>query len=245
MSEPVRAVFLSYASQDTEAAARICDALRSGGLEVWFDQSELRGGDAWDQKIRQQIRDCVLFIPVISANTASRHEGYFRLEWDLADQRTHKIARNAAFIVPVALDSTPGAAADVPESFLRVQWTRLPAGNTPCVFVERVSQLLTPDESPVSRQIPPHADARLETTVKSNEAARIAGTSRRPSRLALLLIGVMDATLLDAAIAPAATDTASLARALIRIGIENIFRGAIRRSSLDMVPPGAISSMNF
>jgi len=46
-----------------------------------FDQSELRGGDVWDQKIRQQIRDCALFVPIISANTASRGEGYFRLEW--------------------------------------------------------------------------------------------------------------------------------------------------------------------
>jgi len=32
------AVFLSYASQDAEAARRICEALRSGGVEVWFDQ---------------------------------------------------------------------------------------------------------------------------------------------------------------------------------------------------------------
>jgi hypothetical protein len=77
----------------------MCDALRAAGIEVWFDQSELRGGDAWDQKIRREIHDCALFIPVISANTASRHEGYFRLEWDLADQRTHMLARNRAFIV--------------------------------------------------------------------------------------------------------------------------------------------------
>jgi hypothetical protein len=80
-------VFLSYASEDASAAERIASALRAAGIEVWFDKSELRGGDAWDQKIRQQIHDCVLFIPVISSNTASRHEGYFRLEWDLADQR--------------------------------------------------------------------------------------------------------------------------------------------------------------
>jgi TIR domain len=38
-----KAVFLSYASQDAEAAKRICEALRAGGIEVWFDQSELRG----------------------------------------------------------------------------------------------------------------------------------------------------------------------------------------------------------
>ena len=80
MTESNKAVFLSYASQDAQAAARICEALRSAGIEVWFDQSELRGGDAWDQKIHQQIRDCVLFVPVISGNTQARLEGHFRRE---------------------------------------------------------------------------------------------------------------------------------------------------------------------
>src|SRR5579871_3558041 len=100
VTEPSHAVFLSYASQDAQAALKICDTLRAAGIDVFFDQSELRGGDAWDQKIRREIHDCALFLPVISANTAARHEGYFRLEWDLADQRTHMIARNRAFIVP-------------------------------------------------------------------------------------------------------------------------------------------------
>jgi TolB-like protein/tetratricopeptide (TPR) repeat protein len=142
-----QAVFLSYASQDAPAARRICDALRSSGIEVWFDQSELRGGDAWDQKIRHQIRDCALFVPIISAHTASRPEGYFRLEWAIADQRTQMIARNKAFIVPVCIDSTPEGTADLPDSFHRVQWTRLPEGETPPAFCQRVAALLgTPDE---------------------------------------------------------------------------------------------------
>src|SRR6516164_7375885 len=138
------AVFLSYASQDSEAAQRICEALRTAGIEVWFDQSELRGGDVWDQKIRRQIRECALFVPVISANTASRREGYFRLEWDLADQRSHMMARSRVFVVPVCLDATTEAAADVPESFTRAQWTRLPAGEASPAFVERVRGLLSP-----------------------------------------------------------------------------------------------------
>jgi TolB-like protein/Flp pilus assembly protein TadD len=148
VSDPGRAVFLSYASQDAEAANRICEALRASGIEVWFDQSELRGGDVWDQKIRREIHHCALFIPVISANTASRHEGYFRLEWDLADQRTHMLARNRAFIVPVCLDATPDAGADVPESFQRVQWTRLSGGETSPEFVRRIEQLLSGEIHP-------------------------------------------------------------------------------------------------
>jgi hypothetical protein len=83
-STPAGAVFLSYASQDAEAAKRICEALRAAGIEVWFDQSELRGGDAWDRSIRQQIHDCALFVPIISQHTHERLEGYFRLEWKLA-----------------------------------------------------------------------------------------------------------------------------------------------------------------
>ena len=50
MTDSPKAVFLSYASQDAEAARRICDALRAAGIEVWFDQSELRGGDGWDRE---------------------------------------------------------------------------------------------------------------------------------------------------------------------------------------------------
>ncbi len=41
------AVFLSYAHEDTGAARRIADALRGFGIQVWFDQHELRGGDAY------------------------------------------------------------------------------------------------------------------------------------------------------------------------------------------------------
>jgi TolB-like protein len=147
LSEHSRAVFLSYASQDAKAAHKICEALNAAGIEVWFDKSELRGGDAWDQKIRRELQDCALFIPVISANTAARHEGYFRLEWDLADRRTHMIARNRAFIVPVCTDATPEAGADTPESFQRVQWTRLPAGETPPAFVARIQRLLSVEVS--------------------------------------------------------------------------------------------------
>jgi hypothetical protein len=69
MSESLKAVFLSYASQDAEAVLRIAEALRAEGVEVWFDRDELVGGDAWDAKIRGQIASCALFVPVISHRT--------------------------------------------------------------------------------------------------------------------------------------------------------------------------------
>jgi TIR domain len=99
VTEPSRAVFLSYASQDADAAQRICEALRDAGIEVWFDQSELRGGDAWDQSIRKQIKTCALFTPIVSRTTHARGEGYFRLEWKLAVDRSHLIASDLPFLL--------------------------------------------------------------------------------------------------------------------------------------------------
>jgi len=154
VTEPSHAVFLSYASQDAEAALRICEALRPAGIEVFLDQSELRGGDAWDQKIRQQIKTCALFLPLISKHTHERAEGYFRLEWKLAVDRSHLIMTNKAFLVPVVIDETTDDDENVPEKFREVQWTRLPAGETPPEFVTRVQQLLS-GKSPQSPALAP------------------------------------------------------------------------------------------
>ena len=125
---PAGAVFVSYASQDASAAKRIASALREAGVEVWFDQSELRGGDAWDASIRRQIKNCALFMPVISKNTHARGEGYFRLEWKLAVDRSHLMASDVPFLLPVVVDDTPDQEDRVPDRFREVQWTRLPGG---------------------------------------------------------------------------------------------------------------------
>lgn len=167
---PTGAVFLSYASQDAGAVERICAALRAAGIEVWLDRSELRGGDAWDHKIRDQIRDCRLFLPVISANTERRDEGYFRREWSLAVDRTRDMAHNKTFLVPVVIDGTSERSASVPEKFHELHWTRLPAGETPPAFVERIRRLLRPDPAPAaaapsaSEQTPAHSVPRASVS---------------------------------------------------------------------------------
>ena len=142
-SDGHRAVFLSYASEDAEAAARICTSLRNAGIAVWFDQNELRGGAAWDSTIRKRIKTCALFIPIVSGNSRARVEGYFRLEWKLAVDRSHLMAAEKAFLLPVVIDGTHESDARVPDKFHEVQWTWLSGGETPPAFVEQVSRLLT------------------------------------------------------------------------------------------------------
>jgi TolB-like protein/Tfp pilus assembly protein PilF len=174
VTEPPRAVFLSYASQDAETAQRICDALRAGGIEVWFDQSELRGGDVWDQSIRKQIKTCALFLPIVSRNTHARGEGYFRLEWKLAIDRSHLIASDLPFLLPVVIDDTPDTDDRVPERFREIQWTHLPGGATSPAFIERVKRLLSAEASALELARSPSSAAA------SSAASQRKLTRRRP-----------------------------------------------------------------
>jgi TolB-like protein/Tfp pilus assembly protein PilF len=181
MNESTTAVFVSYASQDASAASRICQTLREAGIEVWLDQSELRGGDAWDAAIRKQIKACALFMPIISANTRARTEGYFRLEWKLAVDRSHLMVAERAFLLPLVVDDTSDSEALVPDKFREVQWTYLMAGEVPANFVERVSRLLSQDD-----HVSPTADRRALATITTATLPQ-----RAPRRHVLAAIGLV------------------------------------------------------
>jgi TolB-like protein len=174
-------VFVSYASQDREAARRLGDALPAFGLEVWYDESELGGGDAWDQKIRRQIRECDYFMPLVSAQTEGRHEGYFRREWRLAVERTLDMADDHPFLLPVVIDDTDAALARVPEKFFAVQWLRVPDGAPNAALESLCRRLVSGDifPKPASAAHPLSRD-----TVRSagtGAAAEIPGSSGTPS----------------------------------------------------------------
>ena len=126
MTEAGKAVLLSYASEDADAASRLCAALRAAGLEVWFDQNELRGGDSCDASTRKKIKECALLVPIISANTEARGEGYFRLEWKLAVDRSHLMADDRPFLLPVVIDDTADASSRAPDRFRERLHTRSP-----------------------------------------------------------------------------------------------------------------------
>lgn len=184
------AVFLSYASQDAEAARRICEALRSGGVEVWFDQEGgLEHGDEWDAKIRRHIKECLLFVPLISANTQARHEGYFRIEWDLAAERAQGIAQSVPFILPIVIDDTREPDALVPDRFRKVQWIRLPGGAVPAEVRARLLKLWSHRRGVLSHEAARASGAAGSTAALPNEAT--GGHGRRVNALMVATIAVV------------------------------------------------------
>lgn len=129
-SIPRGAVFVSYASDDVEAASRLAEGLRAAGLEVWFDKDALQMGDDWARSIRRGLERCSLFLPVISRQTLSEENRrrYFWREWNDADDFARGMAPGEAYIVPVVIDDTRIDRAPLPDSFKRAQGKSLPDG---------------------------------------------------------------------------------------------------------------------
>ncbi|MCP5280261.1 MAG: toll/interleukin-1 receptor domain-containing protein [Rhodoferax sp.] len=136
------AVFLSYASQDIQAAERLNDGLVAAGIKVWFDKKRLEGGELFEKSIRTAIERCALFVPVLSRQTERRAEAFFRKEWHWADSRRLGIADSIPFIAPVVIDDTDPYGALAPDSFKAMQWMRVADGVADAQVVNRIRVLL-------------------------------------------------------------------------------------------------------
>ncbi len=140
---PDNAVFISYAREDLPAVQKLKAGLDASGVITWFDLDRLEGGDDYDRKIQRNIARCSYFVPVVSATTQRRLEGYFRREWSYAIDRARNIAEGALFILPVCIDDTDVAAAHVPDKFKALNFTRLPGGEASPEFTRRLQDFIT------------------------------------------------------------------------------------------------------
>jgi hypothetical protein len=141
---PDNAVFISYAREDLSAVQLIKAGLEAVGIATWFDMDRLEGGDDYDRKIQRNIARCSYFIPVVSATTQRRLEGYFRREWSYAMDRVRNMADGALFILPVTIDDTNTAEALVPDKFKALHFTHLPGGEVREEFAQRLRDFMQP-----------------------------------------------------------------------------------------------------
>ncbi len=137
------AVFLSYASEDRPAVEKLKAALEEARVDVFFDREQLQPGNDWEVKLRRNIHQCSLFVPVISQQTLTSDRRFFRLEWNLAleEAQMASFSSEEAFLLPVVIDETAINHKDLPEKFGKIQWKSLPGGVPTPDFVERVRQL--------------------------------------------------------------------------------------------------------
>jgi TIR domain/SIR2-like domain len=134
-------LFISYAREDAREIEQLRAGLEEAGLEVWFDRQGLTTGADWDQKITENIRTCLFFLPVISQNTeAAVSDRFFREEWTQAAERARRSDESYEFILPIKLDDRPYQ--KVPRKFCEKNWTLLPGGKVTPEFIAQIKALV-------------------------------------------------------------------------------------------------------
>jgi TIR domain/SIR2-like domain len=92
-------VFISYAREDADIAARVFDMLQKSQFEPWLDTESLQGGEHWDRHIRNELETTdytlVLYTPALCKKTDS----YVNREIALARDRALSV--RGSFLLPL------------------------------------------------------------------------------------------------------------------------------------------------
>jgi hypothetical protein len=116
------AIFISYASEDGEAAAQVADQIAARGLPVWRDRGRLGAGDDWERKIRRNIEAAGAFVPLLSRSSLKTGSREFRKEWRRALGVKAGLPQNDPFIYPIALDDVPRNSPEIDEELRALNW---------------------------------------------------------------------------------------------------------------------------
>jgi hypothetical protein len=101
-------IFVSYASSDRPLAEKAVRQIEQAEGFTWFDRWGIKPGDKWDRVLRDAVmRDCGVFVSLISRNTEQKVEGYYIRERNWAAHRYESFAQRAKFYFPVRLDEGP------------------------------------------------------------------------------------------------------------------------------------------
>ena len=86
-------VFISYAHEDRYIALPLFERLHAAGINVWLDEEKLEGGSEYEQRIKNAINSCKVFMPILSSQVKSdlesnnMEERWYSKEWEWAQQR--------------------------------------------------------------------------------------------------------------------------------------------------------------
>lgn len=88
-------IFISYTRDDQDAAAAIADRLSASGFSVFFDRQALVSGEAWSDKIGEELRGADAVIALLSSRSR-------RSTW-VADELQGALD-SKKLVIPVLLD---------------------------------------------------------------------------------------------------------------------------------------------
>lgn len=98
MQRRMKKIFVSYSRKDIDFARKLSEDLETAGYDVWWDLSDLRGGDDWVRVIPDAIAGCDFFVVILSPNSVESE--WVRKEYTQALSLRKKV-------VPIMFTLTP------------------------------------------------------------------------------------------------------------------------------------------
>jgi hypothetical protein len=103
LSGPEVRLFISYASEDTQAARRLVRLITDLNLDVWFAERKIRVGDSIVQKINGALGDVTHFLLLLSRNSVNKP--WVLKEFSSALMR--QLGDKSIAVLPLRLDDSP------------------------------------------------------------------------------------------------------------------------------------------
>ncbi len=121
MPEPKRPlkVFLCHASTDKPKVRDLYRYLKRRGIQPWFDEEHLVGGQDWQVEIPKALATSDAIIICLTKNSVDK-EGYVQNEIKFALDKALGMPEGRIFLIPVKFEEC-----EVPFSLSRYQWVDL------------------------------------------------------------------------------------------------------------------------
>lgn len=128
-------IFLSYSWDDKPLVKKLKNEFEKQGVELFFDDDDLRNGENFEETISEYINNCDYIIPLISNNSISRKNSYvYEKEWTQAIwvekyKKSQGLFKNRAdtYIRPYIIDETSVLDEDIPAEIRSKNITSIPS----------------------------------------------------------------------------------------------------------------------
>jgi hypothetical protein len=112
-------VFLCHASTDKPKVRELYRYLRRRGIQPWFDEEHLVGGQDWQVEIPKALATSDAIIICLTKNSVDK-EGYIQKEIKFALDKALEMPEGRIFLIPVKFEEC-----EVPFTLSRYQWVDL------------------------------------------------------------------------------------------------------------------------
>ena len=100
----MKKVFISYVRENIEIVDRLCQELKSHGIQVWLDRNDIDPGARWEQAIRRAIQQGAFLIACFSKEHNAREKTYMNEELTIAIEELRQHPTDRIWFIPVKLN---------------------------------------------------------------------------------------------------------------------------------------------